>query len=260
MRSDRELVQAEMAKVNGASDPGPIALADRDERADEGSPEITMWCPTCKERAVPMRNGTCGFCDTKLEADDTPENWPHTANVVRRQVVVSDHDRPAAVKRERAGEPARGPILASPSAPDEGDGTPDDVEPKPSSHDPRASPILDWLAEHGTGTAPRIAHALGRKTPNVSTRLRQLEQRGFVRRTGKTVPGGQGGPQIEWELAREDADPTGPEDILTSPATKVPPDSLRRRYFDALLAKIERDDCPEHIYDRIERLVEGSPQ
>ena len=25
------------------------------------------WCPTCEQECVPMRNGTCGFCDTAVE-------------------------------------------------------------------------------------------------------------------------------------------------------------------------------------------------
>lgn len=27
---------------------------------------ITAWCATCQEHAVPMRDGTCGFCDTAI--------------------------------------------------------------------------------------------------------------------------------------------------------------------------------------------------
>lgn len=26
------------------------------------------WCPTCEQECLPMRNGTCGFCDTPVEA------------------------------------------------------------------------------------------------------------------------------------------------------------------------------------------------
>jgi len=25
------------------------------------------WCPTCEQKCVPMRNGTCGFCDTPVK-------------------------------------------------------------------------------------------------------------------------------------------------------------------------------------------------
>lgn len=47
-----------------------IWLAPLAERAHLGSPTLTAWCPTCRERALPMRNGTCGFCDSKLAAPD----------------------------------------------------------------------------------------------------------------------------------------------------------------------------------------------
>lgn len=36
-----------------------------------GNTEITRWCSTCEEYAVPMNNGTCGFCDTVI--DPPPE-------------------------------------------------------------------------------------------------------------------------------------------------------------------------------------------
>jgi hypothetical protein len=32
-----------------------------------GSP-ITDWCSACKDYVVPMRNGTCGWCDAKVSA------------------------------------------------------------------------------------------------------------------------------------------------------------------------------------------------
>jgi len=27
---------------------------------------LGVWCPTCEQDSLPMRNGTCGFCDTPL--------------------------------------------------------------------------------------------------------------------------------------------------------------------------------------------------
>ena len=38
----------------------------RELRANQGSDEVTAWCPTCEERAVPMRDGTCAFCQTPI--------------------------------------------------------------------------------------------------------------------------------------------------------------------------------------------------
>jgi hypothetical protein len=30
-------------------------------------PSLSRWCPVCAQYAVPMTNGTCGFCDTQIE-------------------------------------------------------------------------------------------------------------------------------------------------------------------------------------------------
>lgn len=249
----------------------PITVLDRDQRADQGSAELTAWCPSCEERAVPMSNGTCGFCDTPLEVPLAPAppppaevDWPHTDGAVRRQVVV-DHAEVGRVKRDRNGVRARGPILARSAT----DPDPDDVnDPPPAERDPTKSPILDWLNTHQAGSAPQIAEAIGRKTGNVATRLRQYEERGFVRRTGRTIPGGRGGPQIEWELCDPSKPPTGPEDVLESPQSPEPLGerlarledeerrAMRTRYFDALLAMLDRPDCPDHVFDRLERLVD----
>lgn len=46
-----------------------IALLDREDRAYEGSDEIVKWCPVCLENTVPLRDGSCGFCDTQLDGD-----------------------------------------------------------------------------------------------------------------------------------------------------------------------------------------------
>lgn len=70
MRSELEIAQAERAvgvTPGSYPDPDVIELADHDARAGEGSEQLTRWCPTCRERAVPMRDGTCGFCQTPLE-------------------------------------------------------------------------------------------------------------------------------------------------------------------------------------------------
>lgn len=47
---------------------GQVAVLERPERAHLGSDDLTRWCPKCKERAVPMRDGSCGFCATQLVA------------------------------------------------------------------------------------------------------------------------------------------------------------------------------------------------
>lgn len=50
-----------------------LALA---EHAHEGSPDTTGWCPTCEATAIPMRNGTCGWCDTPLDGLPEPPEDP----------------------------------------------------------------------------------------------------------------------------------------------------------------------------------------
>jgi predicted ArsR family transcriptional regulator len=186
------------------------------------------------------------------------------------------------------------------------------------------NPILEAMAELGPCSAPEIAQQLGRAPANVSTRLRQMEVQGRVRRTGRSVPGGRGGPQIEWETMPADGEPTGPgtpqampfgkpEERLRAMAEKLGHalgrvealegvfegakaradqadrlrreavealnaareristleadtahrptpaggDDMRRRYFDLLIGMAERDDAPEHIFDRLERLIDG---
>jgi hypothetical protein len=242
----------------------PPEVLDLAERANQGNEAITAWCPTCNERTVPMRNGLCGFCDTALELPipavgveplDGPDEWPHTDAVVRRQVVTGGDEREGTVKRRREGDRAHGPILAA--VPDQVESG--DDEPERGGHDPREAPILDWLEQHGKGTSTAIAEALGRKPANVATRLRQYEQAGFIRRTGRTVPSGRGGPMIEWELASETKPPTSPEDVLTSPLSPDPRGdeqrAMRRAYFATLLNLVAKRDCPEHIFDRAERLA-----
>jgi len=59
----RELVADKVREQPGV--PEATVLAPR-RRARQGNPEVVQWCPSCKERALPMRNGTCGFCGTRL--------------------------------------------------------------------------------------------------------------------------------------------------------------------------------------------------
>lgn len=34
---------------------------------EQPGPSLSRWCPVCAEFAIPMVNGTCGFCDTQIE-------------------------------------------------------------------------------------------------------------------------------------------------------------------------------------------------
>jgi predicted ArsR family transcriptional regulator len=106
----------------------------------------------------------------------------------------------------------------------------------------RSSPILDYLAEHGPSVGSAIADALGRATGNVTTRLRQMEAEGRVRRTGRSLPAGRGGPQIEWALA--DGSP--------------PPDSIDAPTPSGVTAARVRQELAELIRaDDLDRLLDG---
>lgn len=51
----------------------PIEVLPLGERPQPRTNEITEWCPTCLERVVAMRNGSCGWCDTPLEEGAEPD-------------------------------------------------------------------------------------------------------------------------------------------------------------------------------------------
>lgn len=239
-------------------------------------------------RAIAERNGTVAPVTTRIGTPEELErlraakpDFPHTAGVVRRQVTDPDDPDPAGTKRRHEGAPAGGPVLGSPTEaeaaratrdPTDADGfydpaaAPPAAEPEadPDAHldgpdlrDPTRSPILAYLTEHGPASAPAIARHLGRKSGNVATRLRQLEVERVVRRTGRTITGGRGGPQIEWTLAGVDDRPTSPDDVLESPTTPGDRAGLRHRYHLLLLSRLTdaQGDDFDRIADRIERLL-----
>jgi hypothetical protein len=85
---------AQMARANGhglAREAPPIVLLDRAERAREGNGELTAWCETCQERAVPMRDGTCGFCNTKI-APAFSEHSPGIPDTATLPVATGDSE------------------------------------------------------------------------------------------------------------------------------------------------------------------------
>ncbi|HUR84199.1 MAG TPA: hypothetical protein VMY78_02540 [Solirubrobacteraceae bacterium] len=66
MPSTATRFEEQLARLEDDKPPAP-ELLERDERAHFGDPDVTGWCPTCEERAVPMADGSCGWCDTLLE-------------------------------------------------------------------------------------------------------------------------------------------------------------------------------------------------
>jgi hypothetical protein len=182
------------------------------------------------------------------ESEPERESWPHTDTVVRRQVTdeTMTPREVAQIKRERQGLRARGAILSQPAA---------DRTPVRHLKDPRRSPILDCL-EDGPATAPTIAERLERDPGSTGARLRQLGAGGFVRRTGRMLPGGRGGPRVEYALCDPAKTPTDVRTTLRL-APRPDDDCLRTAYFEHLLALAD-NQAPQHVFDRIERLLEAS--
>lgn len=105
----------------------------------------------------------------------------------------------------------------------------------------RSNPILDYLAEHGPSVGSVIGTELGRTTGNVTTRLRQMEEEGRVRRTGRSLPIGRGGPQIEWALSDGTPAPTSieapePATVTATRARNELVDVIRADDLDVLLS------------------------
>lgn len=115
MESDRELARAAIAANNGATRGGfppapPIEIVALDERANEGSEDVTTWCPTCRERAVPMRNGTCAFCDTQLVGGNgDANNSEEYSGSAPELTTVNGHDA-VAMGSDKNTTPAEGAL------------------------------------------------------------------------------------------------------------------------------------------------------
>jgi hypothetical protein len=75
-----------------------VDLLPREERAHQGSEDITVWCPTCLERVVAMRNGTCGWCQTVVAE---PASAAQLAEVLEQP----DDDAPAVPVLVESDEP-----------------------------------------------------------------------------------------------------------------------------------------------------------
>lgn len=102
------------------------------------------------------------------------------------------------------------------------------VEPGVDANGRPESPILTALRRLGPATAREIANEIHRDINNVSTRLRQMEQQGRTRRTGRTVnpDSARGGPQVEWDITHDGDAPT---DATTALASTGPVEDRIRR-------------------------------
>ena len=84
------------------------------EAADGGTIILGAFCPECEQEAMPMRDGTCGFCGTPIcDPEDGP---PHPDPPKKRrksgprEKLVSTDDIVAALQHEaaRLGRPPYG--------------------------------------------------------------------------------------------------------------------------------------------------------
>jgi hypothetical protein len=90
------------------------------------NPAGLTWCPTCKEETVPMRRGTCGWCN----GDTQPLKAPET--LAQRAKLATEAQR-SALQAMDAGEPQRlalapvktGPVEAAETATGVADGLTD---------------------------------------------------------------------------------------------------------------------------------------
>lgn len=151
----------------------PPAVLPRAERAHQGNPAITAWCPTCKEQTIPMRSGACGFCDTKLEAPMTAPPVPELPTAERAPTPATNGHRP----------PAQG------------------------SQNDR---IMVWFKQHERGTSADVAEDLGVDRALILAALGALVKRGLLHRVSG-VPSKAGGrpqtvfsatPAAVWEPGR----------------------------------------------------------
>lgn len=117
--------------------------------------------------------------DQETRLGDGLDGWPHTAGVIRRQVVVDDDELPGAVKRRREGAPARGSILAEPAGTDPAaakDGASvggQSMTTMKAQADARRERIVEMLAD-GPRTAKALQMALGVSDHSVRDDLDRL--------------------------------------------------------------------------------------
>jgi hypothetical protein len=197
----------------------PIDIAPRAERAHEGNPEITAWCTTCNERAIPMRDGTCGFCGTILDLE--------AEEVETAIAAVPDLDLPVnAEPLPEASEAEREDAIAS--AMDDANARLQTADAAPSPEEPAAEPahrstaeiqqivrwrrteIRDWVREQGAATTDEIRRHFD-LTHNVAQRdVEWLRANGLLVKTGRSRPGPKGGrPSHEFEAVEDALSPDG---------------------------------------------------
>jgi hypothetical protein len=154
-----------------------------DQRADQGNPEITVWCPKCEERVVALRNGTCGWCNTKL-----------------------DLTRPAP-------EPAAAVPPRTPAARDEL-AEREDIEVTLW----RRNEIFEWVLAEGPKTIVEIKDRFELPQNTAATDVAALRAEGRLERTGAERQGPRGGrPSAEYRAVTAElpaSEPPVPDELL----------------------------------------------
>jgi hypothetical protein len=133
----------------------------------------------------------------------------------------------------------------------------------------RRDAIFEWLYAEGPKTIAAVKEHFD-LTQNVARAdIDQLRVEGRLERTGKELPGPRGGrSSVEFRAVVRDAradDAEGeprPDPEPVAPAPMTVHERLVVRYISCLIGWIERSSIvrdqgpPEHVYDRIERLLE----
>lgn len=66
---------------------------------------LGVWCPTCKQDCLPLPNGRCGFCDTRVAY---PEGQPLTSAATTTTAPVKETPVPPVCKIDGCDNPSAG--------------------------------------------------------------------------------------------------------------------------------------------------------
>jgi hypothetical protein len=133
----------------------------------------------------------------------------------------------------------------------------------------RRDAIFEWLYAEGPKTIAAVKDHFDLTQSVARADIDQLRVEGRLERTGRELPGPRGGrSSVEFRAVVHDAraddleSEPGPDREPAAPAAMTVHEQLVVRYISCLIGWIERSSIvrdqgpPEHVYDRIERLLE----